>query len=106
MGKQRDKLVDGIRALADEAAEIEQIHVKAKVPDGASAALMAAARPSKKELEAFRCGMRAGLAGALAIADAQGDGVDISDLSGREDEIVKGCVCAWLNERVEEVVND
>ena len=47
--------------------------------------------------------MRAGLAGALAIADAQDDGVDIS---GCEGNIVKGVVHAWLDERVEEARND
>ena len=52
MGNRKDKLVDGIRALADEVADIEEIRVKAKVPDGASAAVAAAAKPSKKELAA------------------------------------------------------
>ena len=102
MGNRKDKLVDGIRALADEVADIEEIRIKTKVPDGARAAVMAAAKPSKKELAAFHCGLRAGLAGALVIADAQDDGVGIS---GREGDIVKGLVHAWLDERVEEVVN-
>lgn len=103
MGKKNDRLVEGIRMLADEVAEIKEIKVKAHVNNDAAAALAAAAKPSKKELAAFRCGMRAGLAGALAIADAQDDGVDIS---GHEGDLVTGCVRAWLDERVEEARND
>lgn len=103
MGKKNDRLVEGIRMLADEVAEIEQIRVSAKVPDSASAAVAAAAKPSKKELAAFHCGLMAGLAGALAIADMLDDGASIS---GHEDIIVKGLVHAWLDERVEEARND
>ena len=103
MGKKRDELVEGIIALMDELGKIEQIRVSAKVSDAASAAVAAAAKPSKKELAAFHCGLRAGLACALAIADTQDD---CTYISGREDEIVKGCVHAWLDERVEEVLND